>query len=585
MSTPVNIDAISKDDILGRECKHVSYVKARPRDRGEVPDDLALVKEVVHLKDGTLVPNIRLIKNFRRPFYVTKPGFRNHEEKKEWEDIEKLDKYECTQAELEVAIKRALNIRAPLYGLKRLSRSPYLYGSDITSSAIIKRFYQDRWPDCVSQNRVAVLDIETDVNSTDSDHGDPIYVAVTFKDKAVMAVTDRFLDRCEGWNLSNDEFPAMMKEYFHKRLPEVVKDRKIELEVVHSPTPLEAIEHVIGRCHEWMPDFLSIWNINFDIPKILDAIEKWGGNVNDIFSDPRVPREFRNVWYKEGPAKKVTANGREEALHWVDRWHTLYCPASFWVVDQAAVFRKLRIANGREPSYALDAILQKYAGTKKLKNEKADGLGGLEWHQYMQKHEPLEYGVYNLYDCISCEILDEQPKIGDLRQSISIQCGHSDYDKFPSQPRRTVDDLHFACLKLKKVIASTSDQLKTDFDAMTVSIRNWIVTLPAHLVVDNGLNLIEEVPDLKTLIRVAVYDLDVSAAYPNGESILNCSKATTIAEVVKIKGVDEHTQRMASINMTGGSMNAVEIMCSVCKAPTFAELLKDFEENELEETT
>lgn len=582
MSGAVQNDAIDEDDILGIECKHVCYTKGTPPDRGMVPDDLVTIKEVVHLKDGRQIPRVRLKKNFRRPFYVTKPGFRNHEEKKEWEDIDKLDKFECTQAALESHIKRALNIRSPVFGLRKISRTPYLYGSDITSTAIIKRHYMERYPDCVSQNRVAVLDIETETNDP-VDMGDPIYVAVTFKDKAVLAVTDRFLDRCKGWNLPNDEFPKAMKEYFHQRLPDVIKDRNIDLEVVHTPTPLEAIQHVIGRCHEWMPDFLSIWNIDFDIPKILAAIEKWGGNADDIFSDPKVPAEFRKIWYKQGPAKKVTANGREEALHWVDRWHTLYCPASFWVVDQAAVFRKLRMANGREPSYALDAILRKYTDTKKLKNDKADGLGKLEWHQYMQMHEPLEYGVYNIYDCVSCEILDENPKVGDLRQSISMQCGHSDYDKFPSQPRRTVDDLHFECLKLKKVIASTSDMLKTEFDEMTVSIRNWIVTLPAHLVIDNGLNLIEEVPDLKTLIRVAVYDLDVAAAYPNGESILNCSKATTVAEVVKIKGVDEHTQRMASINLTAGSINATEIMCSVCKAPTFDELLADFETNELEE--
>lgn len=170
------------------------------------------------------------------------------------------------------------------------------------------------------------------------------------------------------------------------------------------------------------------------------------------------------------------------------------------------MFRKLRVANGREASYALDAILKKYAGTQKLKNDKADTMTGLEWHQYMQKKEPLEYGVYNIYDCVSCEILDENPKIGDLRMSMSMQCGHSDYDRFPSQPRRTVDDLHYTCLGLKKVIATTPDNLKTEFDEMTVSIRNWISTLPAHLVVDNGLNLIEEVPELKTLIRAAVYD-------------------------------------------------------------------------------
>lgn len=505
MSESTPVPKYKEEDVLGIECKHVAYSKGIPRDRGEIPDDLAFIKEVIHLKDGTLVPNVRMIKNFKRPFWVTKPGFRNHEEKKEWEDLDKLDKFEATQAGLEMAIKRALNIRAPIFGLRKLASSPYLYGADITATAIIKRHYMDRYPECVSENRVAVLDIETDVNSVE-DNGDPIYVSVTFKDKAVMAVTDRFLDRCEGWDLPNDQFPEKMKAYFEERLPDVIKERNLKLEVVHTPTPLEAIQHVIGRCHEWMPDFLSAWNVNFDIPKILAAIEKWGGDPEAIFSDPKVPKAFRRCWYKKGLTKKIAAGGREEALHWVDQWHTLYCPASFWVIDQACVFRKLRMANGREPSWALDSILKKYADTKKLKNDKADTMTGLGWHEYMQNKEPLEYGVYNLYDCIGCEILDENPKIGDLRQSISMQGGHSDYDKFHSQPRRTVDDLHYTCLRLKKVIGTTSNTLKTEFDDMTVSIREWISTLPAHLVVDNGLNLIEEVPELRTLIRAAVYD-------------------------------------------------------------------------------
>lgn len=563
-----------KEDVLGIECKHANYTKANPQDKGEVPDDIIFLKEVVHLKDGRRIPSTRILKNFKRSFYVTKPGFQTHREKKEWEDLDKLDKFECTQAGMDRAIKRALNLHSPVWGLKKLARSPYLYGADITSTAIVKRYYQDKWPECLSSNTVAVLDIETDVNAG---HGDPIYVAVTFKDKAVLAVTDEFLTRCSGWTYDNDKFPEMMKEYFYKRLPEMIKERNIDLEVIHTPTPLEAITHVIGRCHEWKPDFLSIWNINFDIPKILAAIEKWGGDPGDIFSDPSVPPQFRKIWWKEGPAKKVTANGREEALHWVDRWHTLFCPASFYVIDQAAVFRKLRVAKGRESSYALDAILKKYTPTKKLKNEKADTMSGLEWHQYMQDKEPLEYGVYNIYDCVSCEILDEQPKVGDLRQSISIQCGHSDYDKFPSQPRRTVDDLHYYCLGLGKVIGTTPDNLKTEFDEMTVSIRNWIVTLPAHLITTNGLSCVEENPHLDSLIYAAVYDLDVSAAYPNGEDILNASKETTVGEVVKIKGVSEEVQRTTGINLTAGTINATETMVSVLGAPTFEQLLKDFE--------
>lgn len=567
-----------KEDVVGLECKHAVYTKADPSDRGAIPDDLIFVKEVVHLKDGRKIPQTRMLKNYQRPFWVTKPGFRTHKEKKEWEDLDRLDKFECSQAGLDRAIKRALDIKAPIFGMKRLARNPYLYGADITATAIVKKYYMDKWPTCRSQNTVAVLDLETDVvHGT----GDPIYGAVTFKDKAIMAVSESFLNGCPGWKKDPKEFEQAMKEYFYKRLPEMAEERKMELEVRVVPTALDIIKVIISKAHEWQPDFMAIWNINFDIPKILECVEKYGGDAGDIFSDPSVPPQFRKIWYKEGPAKKVTANGREEALHWVDRWHTLFCPASFYVVDQAAVFRKLRVANGREASYALDAILKKYTDVKKLKNEKADQMSGIEWHIYMQSEEPLEYGAYNIVDCVACEILDEHPKIGDLRQSISMQAGHSDYDKFPSQPRRTVDDLHFFCLGLGKVIGTTPDNLKTEFDEMTVSIRDWISTLPAHLIESPGLHCIEESPQIASMIYPAVYDLDVAAAYPNGEDILNASKETTVGEVVKIKGVMEEVQRQTGINLTAGTVNATETCCSILKAPNFETLLKDFEENEL----
>jgi hypothetical protein len=503
-----------KEDIVGMECKHSLYTKGIPRDRGMTPDDLIFVKEIVHLKGGRKIPQVRSLINYKRPFWITRPNFRKHQQKKEWESVDKLQRYECTQAELTKAIKKALNDRSPSYSLKQICRNPYVYGADITSTAIVKRHYMDRWPDARSENSVAVLDIETDVVMGTEE---PIYVAVTFKDRAILAATKEYVDR---FDTLKGSFEEKMKAYFYNRFdpasypeghPDIeiatqIKKRNVNLEVVVVPGPLQAIKACIDKCHEWMPDFLAIWNMNFDIPKILETIERYGGDAGDIFSDPSVPKGFRTAWYKEGASKKVTVSGKEEPLHWVDRWHTLHVPASFYVIDQACVFRKIRFAGGREPSYALDAILGKFTNIKKLKNDKADKLSGLSWHVYMQKHEPLEYGAYNLVDCISCEILDEQPKVGDLRVSISMQCGHSDYDKFPSQPRRTVDDLHYFCLEKGLVIGTTSDNLKLDFDNKTISTKEWIITLPAHLVVDNGIRCIEELENNRSLIRVAVYD-------------------------------------------------------------------------------
>lgn len=555
--------------VKGYECKHALY-SAENTPKNVTPNhDIILIKEYVHYEDGSKEPNIRIVKDFKRPFWITKVAYRDHKEKKEWEDKDKLNYYETNQAQLPEAIKKALGLYTPRRGLRYLAQNPYLYGADITPTAIIKRHYMDKYPECISENEVAIIDIETDViHGTD----DPILISVTSKSRAICAVVDWFVK-----GIDNPE--QAIKEHFEKRLPNIVKERGIDLEVYVGKTPLDLVEKTIGKCHEWKPDFLAAWNMNFDIPRILETIEKAGADASRIFSDPKVPKPFRRCYYKEGASKKVKADGKEEPLHWTDRWHTLRTPASFYVVDQACVFRRMRIASGKEPSYKLDSILNKYLGVGKLKNDKADEYKGLDWHVYMQKHEPLEYAAYNLFDCISCELLDESPNVGDLRLSISMQTGHSDYENFSSQPRRTVDDIHFLCLSLGKVIGTTSDEMKTEWDNKVVSRDDWIVTLPAYMVVDNGLRCIEESSNIQTMIRVGAYDSDVTSAYPTGEDILNGSRETTIAEVSKIEGVLNEHQRNASINLTGGPINASEICMQTMKAPTFEQLLKDIEKN------
>lgn len=464
------VDDYQKEDILGVECKHVNYAKAPSQHRGSTPDDFHLVKEVVHLKDGRKIPRVRGIVNLERPFWVVKEGHQKYNEHKEWEKIDRLTHYTCTQADLVPRIKKALGIPySNAFSVRDLSSGPkgqYIYGADITSTAILKRRYMDKWPDYISDNSVAILDLETDVI-----HGtnDPIYGAVTFKDKAILVATADFVKDIPDWE-------SKMSDYFYKRLSDIAKARNIKLECVIAKDPLELVTKLIEKAHEWMPDILAIWNINFDIPRVIDTIEKYGGNVSDIFSDPAVPKKFRNVYYKEGPKKKVTQSGKEMALHWVERWHTLYCCASFYVVDQAAIFAKIRFSDGKEPSYGLDAILKKHAQIEKLKNEEADIHEGLDWHIYMQSktHMKLEYGAYCLFDCISCEILDEMPKVRDLSQQFSLQCGHSDYASFPQQPRRLVDDMHFSCLENGYVIGTTPRDLSSEFDLKTNNIRGWI---------------------------------------------------------------------------------------------------------------
>lgn len=564
-------DPIPKEQIYGRECKHAHYTRARS---DSAKGDLITIKEIIHDHEGNKYPRLRLIENYKRPFWITKPGLRDHQELREWESLENCDQYQCTQSNLVGAVKQALGIKSASYQtIRQIANDyPYVYGTDITPTAIIKHKYQQRFPDCVSDCEVAVFDIETDMVEG---HEEPNLLSITSKNKA-YTVIPRYFANMHSDKFSSEEMPRRLKEHFYRRLPETAKERGIELEVEIAETTPDAIIRLFHKAHEWAPDFLVAWNMNFDIPRMLDTLERYNVDIGHALADPNVPMAYHRAFYKEGSSQKVTDSGDVIPRDWYDRWHTFYLPASFHVVDQACVFWRLRMAGGKEPSYSLDAILNKYAGIKKLKNEEADRLSGGKWHTYMQRHQPLEYGVYNLYDCIACEILDEQPKIGDLRLTFYMQAGHSDYDVFNKQPRMTVDDMHFTALENGKVIAATPKHLKTQFDNYTTSRNDWIVTLPAHLVDAEGLEVLNDAPDIRTLIFGGVYDLDITSAYPTGENVLNTSKSTTVAEISKIHGVEERIKRYAGINLTGGSTNAAEICQSIMGAPRFGQLLEQF---------
>lgn len=478
------------NEIKGYECKHVNYVKAVDGSN----DDLLVIKEQIHYPDGTTKPNVRFIENFKRDFWITKEGFRTHIDKLEWEEVNRLQKFSSTQAGLTRSVARALGNPGLKGSLRTLARNPYLYGTDISTPVLAKRKYLDNFPECRSFNQVAVLDIETDVNEGT---GDPISISLTFKDRAFIVATKQFIQTVPN--------PVeKTQELFERYLGKYKKERNIQLEAMVVDGPAEAIIETFKRAHEWMPDFIAIWNINYDLPIIISTLEKYGVDPAEVFSHPALPPKYRYAKYLEGASGRLTASGKYMPLHPADRWHTMDCPASFYFIDAMCVYKRVRIAQGNEASYSLDYILGKDLELGKLSFTETDNLTGLEWHRTMQKHYKIEYLVYNLFDCIGVELLDERNK--DLASTISVLCSHSEYSRFPSQPRLTVDDLHFYCLENGLVAASTSDQMEDDNDEHVLEMTDWIVTLATHLVDDNGLKVINEMPDVSTNLRAHVLD-------------------------------------------------------------------------------
>lgn len=565
------VDKIDPELIEGVECKHVVFIPAT-EDGG---DDYHYIKEVVHMKDKTLIPKTRVIKNYQRPYMVTKEAYRNHAQKKEWEEASRVQLYKSTQSNLVRSIARTLEMPGFSGSLKRLMRAPkeprkqangkyrpggqFVYGADILSTSVIKQEeYMAKYPQCNSFATVACTDTETNMITRD---GKIIMQTISMGKKVYTAVDKAFLA-----NYSDPE--KSLRETMMVVMPELITDRGIDWEIEMVENQAIIVCKVIEKAHQWMPDFLSMWNADFDIKKMIEAL-KWGGmEPKDVFSDPRLPHWLRGFEYKIGNDTKKTASGKSMPLapHMV--WNTVVTPASFYIVDSMCAYKQIRTGKQEERSYGLDFILNKHLKRGKLKFTAADHLKGADWHTFMQIHYPLEYVIYNVFDCVGMEMLDEKTR--DLAVAMPQGAIMSDYSKFNSQPRRVCDKLHYFCLERGKVMGTTSDEMKTELDDKVISLRQWIVMLPAHLVADNGLQLILEYPMLRSNIRTHIGDLDVSASYPNGGSTHNISRETTKKELVSIAGVSEQVRRMQGINFSGGATNAVEICSNVFKMPTIS---------------
>lgn len=545
-----------------QECRFATYCPPPPG----YDDDLHIIKELVHYPDGTSKPNVKLIKNFVRTYYTTKKGFQNHQQKKEYEHLSKLELFKSTQSKLNENIARSINYFGPTYDLKQICRSPYVYGTDISSTSLIKHKINSRHPDLFTKYSLAVYDIETDVVNED---GSIIIATMSFKDKVFTGVLKSFVDGIV------DPIPKLQK-MFEKYLGKYKEERNINWEVKLLNNEAEIVNECFKKAHEWRPDIVTVWNINFDIPKSVEALKKYNYDPAITFSDPIVPHDYKYFKYIEGRSRKEMASGKSMPLQYHQRWHRALCPASFKLLDAMCVYKQIRISKPEEKSYALDYLLDKNLGIRKLTFEAADHLTGLNKHIFMQTHYKLEYIIYNVFDCISVECLDE--KTLDLCWVLPLNAGYTDFENFKSQPKKLIDDLHFFYMERDKVIGSTSDQMYTELDKMTLSPEDWIGILAPHLLTNEGCSIIEGCENMPTSVYVQVADLDVKAAYPNAGGCFNTSVATTKKELCAIEGVPEIMVKHHGINLSGGRVNAVEFCTLVLKTPKFHTLLEHYKQ-------
>lgn len=349
----------TEEDIVGIEPKHITYVT----DQNGKLHDLHVVKEVVHLKDKRRVSRLRKVEDYTRYYYITHKGQANHSEKKDYEFMRNLKKYSTTQIGLTHSIQKALRGYVtpdgqkveynPRPRMKQLARIPYVYGADVNSTCCLKNDYREQWPGLNSRNTVAGGDIETNVYEDGKD-GEIICMSVTHKDKVYLAYLKRWVhDIADPIGETHAEL---------ERIPELVtlkKARNLNITVEILNTPAQIVIECIKRLHEWQPDFFAFWNMDFDMSRMLRALEQHGVDPKDVFSDPSIPNNYKYFHYKVDEAMSTTASDVTKSKGPEDQWHWVTAPASFQCIDGLSTYRVTRLAKGKEPSYALDYILKK----------------------------------------------------------------------------------------------------------------------------------------------------------------------------------------------------------------------------------
>lgn len=619
----------SKADVIGIEPKHITYVI----DQKEGRDDCLVVKEVIHLKDGTKRTRLKQVENFERPFYVTHKGLQNHQEKKDYELLKNVQKYTCRQMDMPRRVAKILDdySQGPRPQMRKLSRSPYLYGTDISSVALLKNAYRQRYPELISMNTVSGGDIETNVIKDFLD-GKEVIICMSVSHKENVRLV-----YLKDWVADIDDPIAETHEKAKKLIGNLIKARNLKIEVLIAETPAQVVSLCIDKLHEWQPDFWAFWNMDFDMSRIQKALHEENVDPKDVFSDPTIPDKYKYFNYRQGPSQKVTASGKTMSLGFEDRWHWVTAPASFQPIDSMTVYRITRIAFGKDSSYALDFMLNKELNEefefkfktqeeldkfaeeltrvqtnhmggfiyytlnevevqeidpsalkigdvleievdyRKLKFPEVDHLKGLRWHEEMQKKYKIEYGIYNIVDSIRLEQLDEKTK--DLASSISMYSKNSDYKNFNSNPKRLIDDMHFWYLNREEpcVIGSSSDTMSIDLDRMVVGADEWIITLPSYMMAPVGLACVKDFPHYRTLIFAHVADLDIVSTYPNVSQLLNIARETCVMELSQIKDIPEQWKREMGVNLTGGKTNALDICQKIMGMPSLDHLLNAYQ--------
>lgn len=558
------------DDVVARMFVHSCMVNRLP-DGG----DAVVIKEHAHHADGRVTPELRVIRNPKRKFWVTKPQFRNHAEKKEYEAVERLDVYNVANAELPRELFRVLNNYYPRGGhvqLRELCNSPYVYGADIDVQVLIKHHYQSEFEKSgVAPKAITTGFFDTETSMDEERLGEVIMASVTHETKVYTGILKRNFFKIDA---QGRRVPGDLAEL--RRLSEEVlkpwNDKfGFTYEYYLGDTAVDVLRWVFAKVHENRTDFLGVWNLNFDIKVVLENCKRAKADPAEILCDPGLDPELRYVRYKEDTREA------DKVQHFTRRWHWLHCTAATQMYDAMCLYSILRTGAGLETSYSLDDVLQRN-GVSDGKLDFADvvdksAMSSADWHRHMQEKEPYRYIVYNQFDVISLQMMEWKNKDAQNMYLLGEMSHLADYVK---QTRRISDKLYFDWLAEGCVIASPGTSMATEHDGLLPPVGGAV--LRPERMAECGMRVFSDRPGLRTQVHPMTNDADFKSMYPTFTIAGNISKQTKRHTLVSIAGLPNGAVAALMGHMVSPHENAVQIGREYFGLPGYEEMSRLFVE-------
>jgi hypothetical protein len=491
--------------------------------------------EVLSTKNRLTINDPNLT-NPKRRIYITKPACRNHKLKKETELIENTDMYIVDDRYVGQEIKRILGYpeykRIPL---RELYNSPYIYNADIKMETLVRMAYQKKEQHPVYVFEKGYLDIEQSVlgcdriNAVTYIHENQIFTYIlndfmkVFSDKKyVRKATEKDIRKAIATDLGTLDGDELHIKIDKSDKYKVDIDQRFKLHLKFFDREDDLLKELFQDIHRMESDYISIWNIDYDVPQIAKRLEYYNLEPKDIFSHPDVPEEWRYWSYK--PDKKKTQ-------HITDKWHWLSCTSMSQWIDQMLLYSRVRKHKRKQPTYSLDHICNVELGFGKLMMHKEDVPPGKEWHIHMQSYEFVDYVVYNIQDVLLLKFLED--KNNDISALFGLS-EHSQLADFSKQAAMLKDSYYKFATDHGRVLATTGNNMHGPYDHYIG--KQGGAVLKADLTKDIGMKCIVEKPDYESMILVMCSDLDYKAIYPSYKSGYGISKETKIATTVEIEG-------------------------------------------------